>query len=119
MTPFPTLLASLAPLFLSASAISSSSNPHAPPAAHPSSSPLPTAVPKARSSTPPIVWTIAGSDSGGGAGIQADLHAIHSLGGHGCCVPTALTAQNSHEVRLVEYVVVVVAVGGGGGTPEG
>ena len=51
----------------------------------------------------PIVWTIAGSASGGGAGIQADLHAFHSLGAHGCSVVTATTAQNSHEVRMVEH----------------
>ncbi|CBN80294.1 Thiamine monophosphate synthase [Ectocarpus siliculosus] len=54
----------------------------------------------------PIVWTIAGSDSGGGAGIQADLHAMHSLGVHGCSVITAMTAQNSHAVTHVEYASV-------------
>ncbi|GAB56076.1 hydroxymethylpyrimidine kinase [Glaciecola punicea ACAM 611] len=46
----------------------------------------------------PIVWSIAGSDSGGGAGIQADSLTIHDLGGHACNVVTAITAQNSHQV---------------------
>ncbi|MEL4281782.1 MULTISPECIES: thiamine phosphate synthase [Shewanella] len=52
----------------------------------------------------PIVWTIAGSDSGGGAGIQADLATIKDLGGHGCSVITTLTAQSSVAVDLVEPV---------------
>jgi hydroxymethylpyrimidine kinase/phosphomethylpyrimidine kinase len=47
------------------------------------------------------VLTIAGSDSGGGAGIQADLKTIASLGGHGMSVITALTAQNSLAVQSV------------------
>ncbi len=52
----------------------------------------------------PIVWTIASSDSGGGAGVQADLHTIHALGGHGCSVISAVTAQNSQSVQAVEPV---------------
>lgn len=48
-------------------------------------------------SLPPIL-TIAGSDSGGGAGIQADLKTIAMLGGYGCSVITALTAQNTRGV---------------------
>jgi len=50
----------------------------------------------------PIVYTIAGSDSGGGAGIQADLHAMHNFGCHGCTAVTALTAQNSVGVTAVQ-----------------
>jgi len=51
-----------------------------------------------------IVWTIAGSDSSAGAGIQADLHTIKALGSDGCCVISAVTAQNSLSVSLVEAV---------------
>ncbi|MFY9820154.1 MAG: bifunctional hydroxymethylpyrimidine kinase/phosphomethylpyrimidine kinase [Thermoanaerobaculia bacterium] len=45
--------------------------------------------------------TIAGSDSGGGAGIQADLKTFAAHGGYGMSVVTAVTAQNTREVRAV------------------
>ncbi len=47
--------------------------------------------------------TIAGSDSGGGAGIQADLRTFAALGVHAVSVVTALTAQNTKGVRAVHY----------------
>ncbi|UYQ64635.1 bifunctional hydroxymethylpyrimidine kinase/phosphomethylpyrimidine kinase [Streptomyces peucetius] len=48
---------------------------------------------------PPRVLTVAGSDSGGGAGIQADLKTMLALGVHGMSVLTAVTAQNSLGVQ--------------------
>jgi hydroxymethylpyrimidine/phosphomethylpyrimidine kinase len=51
--------------------------------------------------TPPVVLTVAGSDSGAGAGIQADLKVFAALGAYGTSVLTAVTAQNTHEVRAV------------------
>jgi len=50
------------------------------------------------------ILTIAGSDSGGGAGIQADLKVITTLGGYGMSVLTALTAQNTTGVQAIHEV---------------
>lgn len=51
-----------------------------------------------------IIWSIAGSDSGGGAGIQADLLTIRDFGFHGCTAITANTAQNTVEVASINAV---------------
>jgi hydroxymethylpyrimidine/phosphomethylpyrimidine kinase len=51
---------------------------------------------------PPNILTIAGSDSGGGAGIQADLKTMTAMGAFGMSVITALTAQNPLGVRNIQ-----------------
>jgi hydroxymethylpyrimidine/phosphomethylpyrimidine kinase len=52
----------------------------------------------------PIALTIAGSDSSGGAGIQADLKTFSALGVYGATAITALTAQNTQGVSAIHAV---------------
>lgn len=57
------------------------------------------------------VLTIAGSDSGGGAGIQADIKAISATGGYAASAITAVTVQNTLGVKAVHDVPVEIIKG--------
>ena len=54
--------------------------------------------------TPPVALTIAATDSGGGAGVAADLATFAALGVHGTCVVTAVTAQDTTGVHAVHPI---------------
>lgn len=51
-----------------------------------------------------IVWSIAGSDSSGRAGIQADLKTLQCLGVHGCSVITAVTSQSHEQLSDIQFI---------------
>lgn len=58
--------------------------------------------------TPPVIWSIAGTDSGGGAGLSADQRAADAFGVHLCPVVAAVTAQHSRAVTHIEVMPVEV-----------
>ncbi len=53
---------------------------------------------------PNVIWTVAGSDSCAGAGLQTDLHTFHDFNLVGCSVVTSVTAQHPHGVLCVTPV---------------
>ncbi len=59
---------------------------------------------EAESAPKPIIWSIAGNDSGGGAGLSADARAAQAFGVHLCPVVAAITVQNSQAVTQVQPV---------------
>jgi hydroxymethylpyrimidine/phosphomethylpyrimidine kinase len=61
--------------------------------------------------TPPVVLAVAGTDSGGAAGLAADLATVGHLGCHGACVVTAVTAQGTTGVHAVHPVPAGVVAG--------
>jgi hydroxymethylpyrimidine/phosphomethylpyrimidine kinase len=58
-------------------------------------------LPSPISTYPPQVLILAGSDSSGGAGVQADIKAVHANGAYAASVITSVTAQNTREIRTV------------------
>ncbi len=67
----------------------------------PSTPPTPAPDASSAARTPPIVWSIAGTDPTAGAGIQADLKTFHGLQVYGCTVITAVIAQNTQGVQRI------------------